>query len=429
MPRQHHPKDITINDPKLKVVRPVCCGMDIHKDIIVATIGTTNMETGITSFLQETFTTLNPELLRLKNWLVEHECFDACMESTGKYWVPIFNVLEDKINLCLTHPKYVKAIKGKKTDKRDSQWICELFKYDLVRSSYIPNREIRELRDICRYRYKLVCMRSSERNRYQNCMTMSNIGIGSVFSDPFGKTAQAIMKEVMTSKTIDDQKILSLVHGRCKNKDKVLDAIHGCEIHSDQRFKITECQTHMDELDKHIDNCEAEMFKRAIPFMNDFIHITELPGISLMSAIMIISEIGVDMNQFDDDKQLISWAGLCPANNESANKKKSTKISKAGQYLKPMLIQCALSAVKNENHYFGSKYKKIKKRRGHKKAIIAIARMMLTSIYHMILTGEAFNPKDIDSFKRPQKTKDEINQMTEESCIEFLKKQGYTISK
>ena len=410
----------------MKIVRPICCGMDVHKNIIVATIGITNKKTRITEYIQETFSTLNPDLLNLKQWLINHKCFDACMESTGKYWIPIF--LEDEINIYLTHPKYVKAIKGKKTDKKDSKWICDLFKHDLIKFSFIPPKEIRALREISRYRYKLVGMRSSERNRYQNCMTVSNIGIGSVFSDPFGKSAQAIMKEVLESDIIEDEKILKCIHRSCKNKDKILDSIKHCNIETDQRFKMNESMTHMEELQVHINNCEIEMMKRAAPMFDQFMHITQLPGISTLSAILIISEIGVDMKQFESDKQLTCWAGLAPANNESANKKKSVRISKAGQYLKPLLVQCALGAIKDKEGYFGIKYSRIKKRRGHKKAIIAIARMMLVSIYHMILTGETFNPSDYESFRNP---KPPIKQqdLTEESAIEFLKKSGFDVSK
>ena len=410
----------------MKIVRPICCGMDVHKNIIVATIGITNKKTRITEYIQETFSTLNPDLLNLKQWLINHKCFDACMESTGKYWIPIF--LEDEINIYLTHPKYVKAIKGKKTDKKDSKWICDLFKHDLIKFSFIPPKEIRALREISRYRYKLVGMRSSERNRYQNCMTVSNIGIGSVFSDPFGKSAQAIMKEVLESDIIEDEKILKCIHRSCKNKDKILDSIKHCNIETDQRFKMNESMTHMEELQVHINNCEIEMMKRAAPMFDQFMHITQLPGISTLSAILIISEIGVDMKQFESDKQLTCWAGLAPANNESANKKKSVRISKAGQYLKPLLVQCALGAIKDKDGYFGIKYSRIKKRRGHKKAIIAIARMMLVSIYHMILTGETFNPSDYESFRNPNPPiKQQV--LTEESAIEFLKKSGFDVSK
>ena len=411
----------------MKLKYSICCGLDVHKNVIVATIVITNRD-GISQYMQKSFSTINSDIQKFHNWLIENHCYHVCMESTGKYWIPIFNYLENDIDVCLTHPKYVKAIKGKKTDKKDSKWIADLYKFDLVRCSFIPPKDFRQLREIARYRFKLVCMKSSEKNRIQNCMTVSNIGIGSVFSDPFGKSAQAIMKEVLESDIIEDEKILKCIHRSCKNKDKILDSIKHCNIETDQRFKMNESMTHMEELQVHIDNCEIEMMKRAAPMFDQFMHITQLPGISTLSAILIISEIGVDMKQFESDKQLTCWAGLAPANNESANKKKSVRISKAGQYLKPLLVQCALGAIKDKEGYFGIKYSRIKKRRGHKKAIIAIARMMLVSIYHMILTGETFNPSDYESFRNP---KPPIKQqvLTEESAIEFLKKSGFDVSK
>ncbi|MGX8834762.1 IS110 family RNA-guided transposase [Amedibacillus sp. YH-ame6] len=344
----------------MKIVRPICCGMDVHKNLIVATIGITDLDSRITKYIQEDFSTLNFDLLRLKNWLKSYDCFDVCMESTGKYWIPIFNILEDEINVFLTHPKYVKAIKGKKTDKKDSKWICDLFKHDLIKFSFIPPKEIRALREICRYRYKLICMRSSERNRYQNCMTVSNVGLASVVSDPFGKTATAIMQEVLSSDVINDAKILKLIHGSCKNKDKILDSLLGSKIETDQRFKMTESMHHMEELSAHILSCELEMVKRVLPMMDQCTQIAKLKGFGMLSAIVVISEIGIDMHQFESDKQLACWAGLAPANNESAKKKKSVRISKAGQYLKPLLVQCALAATKDKESYFGLKYSRIK---------------------------------------------------------------------
>ncbi len=351
------------------------------------------------------------------------------MESTGKYWIPVFNVLETepKMNIVLVHPKYVKAIKGKKTDKKDSKWICDLFKHDLLKASFIPPKDIRELRELTRYRFKLVCMRTSERNRYQNSMTVSNIGLASIVSDPFGKTAQAVMNEVLSTETINEDKITKIIHHRCKNKDKILESLKNSKIDSDQKFKMTEIQSHLNQLDEHIKTVEVEIVKRASKYFDDFLHITEIDGIQLLSSILIISEIGVDMTQFESAKQLCCWAGTSPANNESAGKKKSVRINKAGQYLKPVLVQCALAAIKNKNSYFGQKYTEIKKRRGHKKAIVAIARMMLVSIYHMILTGEKFNPSDYESFKNP-KPQREKNNYTVETALDFLKSQGFDVS-
>lgn len=409
-----------------KVVRFICGGMDVHKNLIVATIGTTDRQTLITEYIQQSFSTFYSDLIRLKEWFISHDCYDVCMESTGKYWIPIYNVLETELNICLTHPKYVKAIKGKKTDKRDSKWICDLYKCDLVKHSFIPKKEIREMREIARYRCKLVYMRSSERNRYQNCLTVSNISLASVVSDPFGKTATNIMKELMRSEVIEDDKILKLIHKNCKDKDKILDSLQGYRIESDQRFKMDTVMNHIEYLDKQIQACEAELIKRAYPLRDYFQHITHIKGISALSAILIVSEIGTDMNQFESDKQLVNWAGLSPANNESANKKKSVRISKAGQYLKPLLVQCALSSIKDKNSYFGIKYCRIKKRRGHKKAIIAIARMMLVCIYHMILTGEEFNPCDYESLTNPKPKKEPI--MTVESALQFLKDSNFDFS-
>ena len=410
----------------LKIVRFNCCGMDVHKDIIVATIGITDKSTMITEYFQETFNSFNSDLYRLCDWLSSHQCSEVCMESTGKYWIPVFNILEERsFTVCLSHPKYTKAIKNQKTDKKDSKWICDLYKHDLVRGSFIPPREIRELRDISRYYHKLIGMTSSESNRYQNCLTVSNLGIGSIFTDVNGKSAKRVMEAVLNAddpNKLSDEDILKLVHKSCKKKDQLLDAVRGCRIESDQRFKMIEIQKHKEELDQHITNCFVEMFKRATPFFDQFLHITEIIGLSVLSAILIISEIGVDMTVWQNSRQLCAWAGLTPGNNESANKKKSTRITKAGQFLKPLLVQCALAAIKNPDGYFGIKYRRIKKRRGHKKAIVAIARMMLICIYHMILTGESFNPSDYDELMNPKPRKPK--ELTIESAVDFLKSSG-----
>lgn len=410
----------------MQVIRPICCGMDVHKDIIVATIAITNQD-GLAEYKQRQFNSQNYSLYELKTWLKENNCFDVAMESTGKYWIPVFNVLEDEVKVCLAHPKYTKAIKGKKTDKKDSKWIVDLFRHDLIKSSFIPPKEIRQLRELSRYRIKLIGMRSSERLRYQNSMTVSNIGLASVLTDPFGKSATAIMKEAMASKTISEEKIKSLLKKSAKKKtEAVLKSLEGSHIETDQRLKMTIAMAHMEELDKHIEDVELEMAKRCIPYKNYIECLIKIPGISYISAMTIIAEIGVDMSQFETDKQLCCWAGLVPANNESANKKKSVRISKAGSYIKPLLVQCALSAIKsNSEPYYKIKYAYIKKRRGHKKAIVAIARMMMVATYHILLTGEVFNPSDLEEVHKPKTSK---NKLTTESALAFLQAQGYDTS-
>ena len=407
----------------MRIVRPICCGADIHKNLIVATIATTNQD-GITEYLQRSFCTQNYDLILLKSWLKEHHCFEIAMESTGKYWIPVFNVLEDEIKVYVVHPKYTKAIKGKKTDKKDSKWIADLFKHDLLKFSFIPPKEIRELRELSRYRVKLIGMRSSERNRYQNAMTVSNIGLASILSDPFGKSSRAIMKEVINSSNITEEKISKLLKCKAKKKTKaVLQSLEGSHIESDQRLKMRIASEHMEQLDNHIDRIETEMAVRCIPYASLINLLVDIPGISYLSAMSIIAEIGIDMSVFETSKQLISWAGLSPANNESANKKKSVRISKAGSYLKPLLVQCALAAINSKsNPYYRIKYNRIKKRRGHKKAIIAIARMILVNIYYILSTGEMYNPCDMEQIIHPTNSN---KAMTIDSAIEFLKSKGF----
>lgn len=415
---------------QVKIVYPICCGVDVHKKMIAAAIAATDKK-GITRYITETFTTINRDLYSFRTWLAVHKCFDVCMESTGKYWIPVFNILEQGgIRVMLTHPKFVRAIKGRKTDKKDSKWIADLFKHDLVSASFIPPPEIRALRELARYRYKLVCTRSSEKNRCQDCMTISNIGLASVLTDPFGKTAAEIMKHILSSEVFNEKYIEKLIRGTAKKKtDLILESIRDSRIESDQRFKMNEVSNHLDYLEQSILKTEIELYTRIKPYMHIVAHLaSQLPGVTELSAALILAETGVNMSVFESDKHFTSWAGLAPANDQSAGKKKSVRISKAGQFLKPLLVQCALSAVKSRKQpYFADKYQRLRKRCGHKKAIIAIARMMLTCIYHMVKTGEAFNPSDLQAASK-QKPAAKKQPLTEETAIAFLAARGYDVS-
>lgn len=336
----------------MRMVYPICCGL--HKNVIVATIVSTGKD-GVSEYTQKSFSTINSDIQKFHNWLIENNCKHVCMESTGKYWIPIFNYLEDDIVVCLTHPKYVKAIKGKKTDKKDSKWIADLYKFDLVRCSFIPPKDFRQLRELARYRFKLVCMKSSEKNRIQNCMTVSNIGIASILTDPFGKTATEIMSYLLqnTADTINDKAVRKLIKKGAKAKsDEIIEAIKKYHIETDQYKKLELARSHLDYLDDMISQTEVELYVRIKPYYAFVEYISSLPGITELSATIILAEIGVDMNIFDDAKHLCSWCGLAPANNESAGKKKSARIAKAGAYLKPMMVQCALAAIKSKKQPF-----------------------------------------------------------------------------
>lgn len=414
----------------MKLVYPICCGVDVHKNIFVATIVSTD-NVGIANYQQKSFSTINYDIKNFHNWLIENNCYHVCMESTGKYWIPIFNYLETDIDVCLTHPKYVRAIKGKKTDKKDLKWIADLYKFDLVRNSFIPPKDIRELREISRYRFKLVCMKSSEKNRIQNSMTVSNIGIASILSDPFGKTATEIISYLLThtSESFDEKACRKLIKKGAKAKSNdIIAAINGYTIEADQRLKMELARNHLDYLDEMITKTEVELFIRIKPYWHLVELIASMPGMTEISATFTLAEIGVDMSVFEDAKHLTSWAGLAPTNNESAGKKKSVRIGKAGQYIKPLLVQCALAAVRSKKEpYFAVKYQHIKKRRGHKKAIIAIARMMLVCIYHIVSEEKPFNPTDYTELMDPHHHVNKVA-LNEANVFAYLQQQGYDIS-
>ena len=353
------------------------------------------------------------------------------MESTGKYYIPVYNILEDYVKVTVANPKYVKAIRGKKTDKKDSIWIADLFKHDLVPGSYIPPKPIRMLRELFRYRFKLVNNRSSERNRLQNCLTVSNIQLASVLTDMTGKSATSIINYITTCETFDPEYCKSLLQKSAKKKaDDVVKSIVGYSISSEQSTKIDVCKKHQDNLDEHIQSIQDKMYELAKPYEKQINHICTCPGFQKNSAIYTIAEIGVDMTVFKSSKHLCSWAGLTPQNNESAGKKKSVHISRAGVYLKPLLVECANNAIKDKNNtYFKFKYDKIKKRRGHKRAIVAIARMMLTCVYHMLLKDEDFNPCDFNYSDIPEEVLENHKQQYIDNAIFLLQKQGFTITK
>ena len=415
----------------MKLKYSICCGLDVHKNVIVATIVITNAD-GISEYKQKSFSTFNSDIRKFHSWLIENNCYHVCMESTGKYWIPIFNYLENDIEVCLTHPKYVKAIKGKKTDKKDSKWIADLYKFDLVRCSFIPPKDFRQLREIARYRFKLVYMKSSEKNRIQNCMTVSNVGIASVLSDPFGKTATEIMSYLLThtSDSIDERAIRKLIKKGAKAKsDEIIAAISGYNIESDQAKKLELARSHLEYLDGMITQSEVELYVRMKPYYKFVELVSTMPGMTELSSTIVLAETGVDMSIFDDAKHLCSWCGLSPTNNESAGKKKSVRISKAGNYLKPMMVQCALAAIKSKKQpYFAIKYGRVKKRRGHKKAIIAIARMMIVCIYHMVSEEKPFNPIDYEELMSPKNQIERVI-LNENNVFAYLESLGYDSSK
>ena len=365
----------------MEIVYPRACGVDVHKSFIVAVICIS--ESIKPRYIKKRFSTFNNQLIQFRDWLIENNCHNVCMESTGKYYIPVYNALEGHIpNVVVANPKWVKAIKGEKDDNKDAKWIADLFKFGIVRSSYIPEKDIRILREFTRYQYKLVNIRSSEKNRFQNALTVGNCKLDLVFTDVFGKSASSIVDTILSDEPYTSEDILS--------------AVEGTNLNQYQKARIKIVQKHMEYVDSLLDEVQHHIDLMVESYENYIQLLMTIPGVNRKSAIIIISELGIDVSQWSSARKLAAWAGLAPGRNESAGKKKSVKISKAGIYLKPCLVQVAHAAVKDKTcSYYAEKFGRISKRRGKKRAIIAIARKILVAIYHILKTGEVFNPSDM----------------------------------
>jgi transposase len=399
--------------------------MDVHRDFVVACIAATD-EKGVTQYQMRRFSTFTGGLRDMRDWLTHNNCYDVCMESTGKYWFPVHNILESTCNVVVTHPKFVKAIKGKKTDKKDAQWIADLFKHDLVRGSFIPPEDIRQLRDLCRYWMKLTWATTGEKNRAQNCLTISNLKLDSVFSNVFGKSASAIIERKLEN--FDEQfDVAPYLHHSCKATVEEIQAALDGVFSPWQAEKFKVIREHMNDLGKCKTMVEGLIFRLAEPYQRQVELILTVPGISdKLTAVRILAEIGADMTQFESAKHLCSWAGLTPQNNESAGKKKTTRIGKAGQYIKPLLVECTIGATnpRSKKHpEMVRKYQQLRKRRGAKKARVAIARRLLTAIYHMLLKDEPYQPQA----ESAQTAIPKQRVMSAHDALAMLRRKGYIL--
>ena len=382
----------------MEVIYSKVCGVDVHKNFIVAVICDSTGQTP--KYYKRRFSTFHNDLINFRNWLIENDCDNVCMESTGKYYIPVYNALEGFIsNVVVANPKWVAVIKGEKDDNKDAKWIADLFKLGIVRSSFIPYKDFRVLREYTRYLYKLTCNKTSEKNRFTNALTVGNCKLDMVFSDIFGKSSQNIIDIILEKDSFSDEDIISCLRKNCKSsKEDILSSITGITFTYEQKLRIKLIKDHIDYLTNEINDLREVVDTLVAPY-EDYINLLlTIPGINRNSAITILSEIGTNMSQFSNHYRLTAWAGLAPSCNESAGKKKSVKISRAGVYLKPCLVEVAHSAVKDKtNTYYANKFNKISKRRGKKRAIIAIARKILVAVYHMLLTGEVWNPRDLAS--------------------------------
>ena len=412
----------------MEIVYPRVCGVDVHKSFIVAVICIS--ESVKPRYLKKRFSTFHNSLVQFRSWLLDNDCQNVCMESTGKYYIPVYNALEGFIsNVVVANPKWVRAVKGEKDDDKDAKWIADLFKLGIVKGSFIPSKDIRILRELTRYKFKLTNIRSSEKNRYQNALTVGNCKLDMVFTDVFGKSSSNIANLILSDKEYTEEDILSKVHKSCKaSNEDIINAVSGIDLTPVQKARIHVIQKHMDQVNENINEINKLIDIMAKPFEDDINFLCQIPGVKRDSAIVILSEIGNDMERFQTARRITSWAGLTPMNNQSAGKKKSVKISRAGVYLKPCLVEVAHAAIKDKEHpYYANKFNKISKRRGKKRAYIAIARKILIAIYHMLLTGEVWNPRDLSDTETPVEQREKYLKNNLKSDIKQLLSIGLTV--
>jgi transposase len=365
------------------------CGMDVHKEIVVATIRGKDTKTQTKSF--KTFTS---SLIKLKEWLLRNK---------GVYWKPVFNVLGDDFELLLVNARHVKNVPGHKTDKKDSRWLAKLLLSGLLKGSFIPERPIRELRDLTRYKTKLIYQISAEKNRFQKILEDANIKLSSVLNDVFGVTGTKIMDHILEDECYRPEQLLYYVHGKVKaSREDIKEALTGY-VTPHHRFMLKTIRDNIAKLESTVAEVEAQIEVCIEPYKVERELLENIPGVGQDGATKIIAEVGADMKQFPSQNHLASWAGVCPGSNESAGKNKSGRITYGNKYLRSLLVECGWAASRTKNTYMSAKYKSLVGRRGKKRAVIALGHKILIATFFIIKDKVAYNelgPDHLNNFRR-----------------------------
>lgn len=382
-----------------EIIYERCCGLDIHKDSIAACRRAGQRET------RETFGTRTADLRKLRAWIIAGGCTHVAMESTGVFWKPVFNVLEDHgFELLLVNARHFKAVPGRKTDLGDAQWLCRLLAYGMLRPSFVPKRDQRELREVVRYRRSLVQELAREKNRIQKVLEGANIKLAGTISDILGVAGRAVLAALVAGET-DAEALANAVATNVRADHTQLVAALEGEVHPHQRQMLRLQVDHITFLGEQIATLDADIEERLAAEVEVITRLDEIPGVGRRVAEEIIAAIGTDMSQFPTVEQLISWAQLAPGLNISAGKQKQGRIQKSKAPLRATLVQAARAAGRTTDTYLGAQYRRLAKRRGSNKATIAVAHSILTSAYFMIRDGTHY--KDLGPFYFTERSKEQ----------------------
>lgn len=365
------------------------CGLDVHQATVVACLlvvrrnGTVQKQT-------QTFGTTTRDLMKLRDWLLSEGCTHVAMESTGVYWKPVYAILEGAFQLVVANAQHVKKVPGRKTDVKDAEWIADLVCHGLLRPSFVPPQPIRELRDLTRYRRKLVEAQAAERNRLLKLLESANIKLASVATDVFGTSGRLMLRALIQGKSTP-QEMAELAKKKLRSKIPELELALEGRVEEHHRFLLKLQLDRVEAIEADLATLEQRIEEKLHPYKEQRILLDEIPGVDSTLAAVIIAELGIDMSVFQSVSQLASWAGVCPGNNESAGKRKSSRVPKGNVYLKTALVEAAHAAARSKGTYLRDKFHRLKARRGYNRAAVAIAHKILVSIYHMLSQNVSYN--------------------------------------
>lgn len=381
----------------MKTLHKRCAGLDVHKKEVVACLRLVTR--GKATYEVRRFATTTRGLLELSDWLEQAGCTHVAMEATGVYWKPVWHILEGRFQQVLANAAHIKGVPGRKSDMNDATWIADLLAHGLIRASFVPPQPIQELRDLTRTRKQLTREIVQHTQRIQAVLEEANVKLSSVITDTLGASGRRILKAIVAGET-DPAKLSELGGPRlAATRAELADALHG-RIRSHHRFLIGQHLKTIEQLEETIVAFDARVEAALEPFRDIVERLKEVPGLSETSAQILLAEIGIDMRQFPTAGHLLSWAGLIPRLDESAGKRRSTRVRKGAPWLKPVLVQCAWAAARKKNSYFEAQFFRLKARRGPKKAAVAAAASILTTAYHMLADGTCYQDLGADHFAR-----------------------------
>jgi transposase len=404
----------------MEVMYARCCGLDIHQQTVVACLlvsrgdGTWHKE-------RRTFGTMTAEVLALADWLAAAGCTHVAMESTGVYWKPIWNLLEDRFTLLLVNAQQVKRVPGRKTDMTDAEWLAELLRHGLLQGSVVPDRAQRELQELTRYRSRLVQERAAEVNRLQKTLEGANLKLAGVASNIVGVSGRQMLAALVAGED-DPAALAQLAQGRLREKLPALEQALTGRVGAHQRFLLARQLAHIDFLDEAIAGVSTEIAERLRPFAAEVARLMTIPGVGPRTAETVLAEIGPDLRRFPTAGHLASWAGMCPGNDESAGKRRRGTTRKGRPALRAALVEAARAASHSKGTYLAAQYRRIAARRGSKRAAVAVGHSILVTIYHLLRTGEDYHELGGNYFEVRDRT------AVTRRAIQRLEGLGYTVT-